>query len=59
MDLNIGRGRILPTLSWEGVWQGVLQWFGVAEESMSTVLPNLPNFPTEERITQAQLFTGG
>jgi cullin-associated NEDD8-dissociated protein 1 len=56
MDLDIGRGRILPTLSWDGVWEGVLQWFGVAEESMSTVLPNLANFPAEGRLTKAQLF---
>jgi cullin-associated NEDD8-dissociated protein 1 len=56
MDLNLGRGRILPTMSWEGMWQGVLQWFGVAEESMPMVLPNLANFPAKERIAKAQLF---
>jgi hypothetical protein len=41
------------------VAQGVLQWFGVVEESMPVVLPNLANSPTKERIAQAQLFTSG
>ena len=26
---NIGRGRILPTTSWESLWYGVAQWFGI------------------------------
>jgi cullin-associated NEDD8-dissociated protein 1 len=42
--LNIGRGRLIPTTSWEGVWKGVAEWFGVNNENMGTVLPNLENF---------------
>jgi len=51
-DLNIGkeRGRLIPTTSWESVWNGVAQWFGVDEDMMEGVLPNLGNFP-------GQLFT--
>lgn len=49
-ELNIGRGRLLPTTSWEALWLGVLQWLGVNENQMATVLPNLANFPEEHRI---------
>ena len=27
--LNAGRGRIIPTTPWEGLWQPVGEWFGV------------------------------
>ena len=42
--LNIGRGRLIPTTPWEGVWKGVAEWFGVEDKNMATVLPNLGNF---------------
>ena len=54
--INIGRGRLLPTTSWEAVWQGVLQWFGVPDNDMATVLPNAQNFNKDQLFTQAQLF---
>lgn len=54
--LNIGRGRLIPTTSWEGVWYGLAQWLGVEEARLASVLPNLPNFPDARRFTQAQLF---
>lgn len=38
---NIGRGRLIPTLSWESVLNSVLQDMGVeAESEMSYCLPN-------------------
>merc|ERR1712113_39438 len=53
---NIGRGRILPTTSWEAMWLALAQWFGVEESEMSTVLPNKDNFPIDQLFTKAQLF---
>ena len=44
--LTIGRGRIIPTTSWEGMWKGVAEWFGVEPQNMATVLPNLEAFDT-------------
>uniref|UniRef100_A0A7S4S6P4 DUF1501 domain-containing protein n=1 Tax=Ditylum brightwellii TaxID=49249 RepID=A0A7S4S6P4_9STRA len=44
--LNIGRGRLIPTTSWEGLWKGVAEWFGVESQNMAFVLPNLSNFQT-------------
>jgi uncharacterized protein (DUF1501 family)/uncharacterized protein (DUF1800 family) len=55
-DLNIGRGRVLPTTSWEAVWKGVLQWFGVSDGKMSEVLPNAGNFPGGQLFSQGDMF---
>jgi uncharacterized protein (DUF1501 family) len=56
-ELDLGRGRFLPTTSWEALWHPVLQWFGVEEEGMSKALPNLQNFPVEQRISREELFS--
>lgn len=42
---NIGRGRLLPSTSWEAIWNGVVQWFGVDGDHLPYVLPNAKNFP--------------
>lgn len=52
-DLSIGRGRIIPTTSWEQVWHGLAQWFGVDDANLPTVLPNMDNF---DLLTKAHLF---
>jgi hypothetical protein len=44
-ELNLGRGLLLPTTPWEGMWKGVAEWFGVEPAQMKTVLPNAENFP--------------
>lgn len=42
--LGVGRGRIMPTTSWDAVWNGICEWMGVeTEEEMLKILPNLPN----------------
>ena len=39
--LNVGRGRFIPTTSWDAVWNGVAQWMGVtAEAELDYCLPN-------------------
>jgi len=43
-ELSAGRGRVIPTTSWESVWHAVAQWFGVEDSLMETVLPNVHNF---------------
>jgi uncharacterized protein (DUF1501 family) len=42
--LNVGRGRLIPTTPWEGMWAGLAEWFGVASENIGSVLPNIGNF---------------
>ena len=38
--LNIGRGRVLPTTSWDAIWNGVSEWMGVdSSEDKDYCLP--------------------
>jgi len=38
------RGRIIPTTSWEAVWNAISQWAGVEDSVMPLVLPGISNF---------------
>ena len=44
---NIGRGRLIPTTSWDAVWNGVATWFGVEQDRLSSVLPNRERFGSQ------------
>ena len=44
--LNVGRGRLIPTLSWESMWNGIVEWFGVEQNQKDYVLPNWSKFDT-------------
>ena len=44
-DLNVdkgqGRGRFIPTIAWEAIWNGISQWMGVKDnELLDEILPN-------------------
>jgi cullin-associated NEDD8-dissociated protein 1 len=55
--LTLSNGRLIPTTPWEGLWLGVASWFGVHDDDLDAVLPNLANFPDDaQRITEAELF---
>jgi len=41
--LVIEGGIIIPTLSWESIWNGIGEWFGV-EGNLDQILPNRRNF---------------
>ena len=49
-------GRFIPTTSWEAVWNGLAEWFGVEETQMDHVLPNRGNFPASAMWTREQVF---
>lgn len=55
-DHNLGRGRMIPSTSWEAIWNGLAEWWGVEPSRMSTVLPNKKNFPSNEIFTRGELF---
>ena len=39
--LNIGRGRLIPTLSWESMFNPILQWMGIeSDEDLDYCMPN-------------------
>jgi uncharacterized protein (DUF1501 family) len=41
---NIGRGRLIPSKSWESMWYGIANWFGITNETeIEYVLPNNGN----------------
>ena len=40
----LSKGRVVPAVPLEAVWNGVAEWFGVAPEHMDSVLPNRANF---------------
>ena len=41
VDGGEGRGRFIPTLAWESIWNGVSQWMGVEDEDLlDQILPN-------------------
>eukprot|EP01125_Pyxidicula_operculata_P014512 TRINITY_DN483_c0_g1_i1.p1 TRINITY_DN483_c0_g1~~TRINITY_DN483_c0_g1_i1.p1 ORF type:complete len:1976 (+),score=486.97 TRINITY_DN483_c0_g1_i1:20-5947(+) len=53
---SIGRGRFVPTTSWDGIWKGLVEWFGVEESQLASVLPNLDNFPSSGIYSQDDIF---
>ena len=54
--LNVGRGRIIPTTPWEGLWKPVGDWFGLDVEHEGVVLPNLQRFADAHIIRTGDLF---
>lgn len=38
--LNVGRGRIIPTMAWESIFNGVLEWMDVPDDELDYCLPN-------------------
>jgi len=55
-DLNIGRGRLIPTTPWEALWGSVATWLGVDEAQVAELLPNAANFAPEQLIAQEEMF---
>ncbi len=55
-EFILSRGRVVPTTPFEGLWQGISEWFGVPEDQMQSVLPNLNNFGDNARYTKEAMF---
>jgi len=51
-----GRGRLIPTLGWESMWEGILDWFGVPDTQRDTVLPNRPLWPADKLLKASDMF---
>lgn len=54
--LNLGRGRLLPTIPFEALWKGIAEWFGVDPAKIPLVLPNAANFPSSQLFSKQDLF---
>ena len=52
---NIGHGRMVPTMPWDGVWYPLAKWMGVEEAQIPAMLPNAKNFVKgKSLLTEAQ-----
>lgn len=39
--LNVGRGRFIPTMSWDSIWNGIAEWMGATSNAdLDYCLPN-------------------
>jgi uncharacterized protein (DUF1501 family) len=54
--LSIGRGRIIPTTSWEAVFLPLAEWAGVDPAEFDYICPNRGNFAAEHFFPTADLF---
>jgi len=54
--LNIGRGRMIPTNSWEAVFLPLAEWAGVDEADFGYVCPNKSNFKANHFFDRDKLF---
>lgn len=54
--LSIGRGRIIPTTSWEAVFLPLAEWAGVTEADFDFICPNKGNFPESHFFQTTELF---
>mmetsp|Transcript_4289 Transcript_4289/g.9709 ORF Transcript_4289/g.9709 Transcript_4289/m.9709 type:complete len:891 (+) Transcript_4289:2-2674(+) len=58
-ETNIGRGRLIPSISWESMWYGIANWYGISKfEEMNVVLPNNGNFGCQ-LFTDKDMYTVG
>jgi len=56
-EVNVGRGRFIPTTPWEAIWNAVSEWWGIDDaETLADLLPHAKNFPPERIFKKAQLF---
>ena len=49
--LDVGRGRLVPTMPWESMWHSIIDWLGVDvndADELAHVLPNAVNFQTTD-----------
>ena len=54
---NIGRGRFVPTTSWDEVWKKLLEWYGLPESKVPSVIPNYANFASTSSIKDVPFFS--
>jgi len=55
-DLNVGRGRLIPTTPFDSVYRAIAEWFGVPESKLLDVLPNLNSFTARPLFTEQDLY---
>ena len=56
--INIGRGRFIPKLPWECIWNALAQWFGATNSDLDYIMPNRGNFASSQLLRASTLFPG-
>ena len=46
---------MIPTRSWESIWNAIARWFGVEDQHMASILPNLNNYSPEHLFTESDM----
>jgi len=54
--LALGRGRMIPSSPWDGVFRGIANWLGVPTIAMTDVFPNLNNFDEDILFDPNDMF---
>ena len=57
MNIDEGRGRLIPTTPWESMWEPLAKFMGVKDEDMDYVIPNRHNFP--DLLVESDVFETG
>ena len=55
-ERSLGRGRMIPTTSWDAVFLPLAEWAGATAEDFDNVCPNRENFPASHFFDAAKLF---
>ena len=55
-DLSLGRGRMIPTTSWDAVFLPLAEWVGVDSSELDWICPNRDNFPSSHFSKTTDLF---
>jgi len=55
-DLSLGRGRMIPTTSWDAVFLPLAEWVGVKSSELDWICPNRDNFPASHFMNAGDLF---
>eukprot|EP00804_Cyclotella_cryptica_P009369 CCRYP_018076-RB/>CCRYP_018076-RB protein AED:0.03 eAED:0.03 QI:374/1/1/1/0.94/0.9/20/617/4181 len=55
-NLSLGRGRMIPTTSWDAVFLPLAEWTGVESSELDWICPNRNNFPASHFIDPTELF---
>jgi len=53
---TLGRGRMIPTTSWDACFKSIASWTGVQETDMPGIFPNMYNFPESHFFNANDLF---
>ncbi len=55
-ERSLGRGRMIPTTSWDAVFLPLARWAGATSDDFPNICPNMDNLPATHFIDATNLF---